>query len=76
MMRYEVQIWVKFWQYNSVVLQLHTQNGAAENIEVMLPKFWLDLNQASHHKNTLLITLRLSIKGTIPDLHASHAKRM
>jgi hypothetical protein len=54
---------MKFRQHNLAILRLHTQNGAEENIVVMVLKFQPDPNQASHRKHTLLVTQRLSKTG-------------
>jgi hypothetical protein len=56
---------MKFWQHNPIVLRLHVQNGASENIGVMPPKFQSDPNQVSYHKHALLGTPRLFKKGQL-----------
>jgi hypothetical protein len=70
-----VRIQTKFWQHNSVILQLHTRNDAAENIRIMPPNFRPDLNQTSRHKHALSDTPRLSKKGQLwnytPHMHSA-----
>jgi hypothetical protein len=53
-------VWIqsKFWQHNPDVLRCTILCIQSENNGVMLLKFHPDLNQMSHHKHALSITLR------------------
>jgi hypothetical protein len=73
--------WTFPQRHNSAVLWLHAQNGAAENTRVVPPKYWLDLNQMSHHKHTLSVIPSLSKKGqfwtyTFRMRYATHVRRV
>jgi hypothetical protein len=57
-MRCLVQIRSKFWWHNPDVFHCIILGVQLEINEVMLLKFRLDLNLASHHKHALSVTLR------------------
>jgi hypothetical protein len=57
MTRCLVRIRLKFWRHNPDVLRCTILGVQSENNGVMLPKFYPDLNQTSHHKHAFSITL-------------------
>jgi hypothetical protein len=58
MMRRFVRIRSKFQWHNSDVLCCTILGVQSDNGGVMLPKFYIDLNQVFHHKHALSVTLR------------------